>query len=105
MAHKKLTKWTVEEERVLTDQVTRNANNLTEAFRKTSRLTSRTKAACVYHWYRVMSKKDTTTCFVTIGKKTINKNRKIVTANTSDNTERVTVSWWKKLLTLLHLDK
>ena len=95
-------KWTTEEERVLVDQVTRSANNIQEAFRKTSRLIDRTEAACMYHWYMVISKRENPSlCFVTIGHKTKNVNRKIVASNTSDNTEKISVSWWKKFLSLL----
>lgn len=98
----KRTKWTIEEERVLIDQITRNANNLTEAFRKTARFIDRTEAACVYHWYAVVSKrKDSSVCFATIGYKTRNVNRKNVASNTSNNTEKISISWWKRFLNLL----
>ena len=95
-------KWTIEEERVLIYQITRSANNITEAFRRTSRLIDRTEAACMYHWYMVISKReDPSVCFVTIGQKTRNINRKVVHAKTTDNTEATTVSWWKKVIKLL----
>lgn len=98
----KVKRWTAEEERVLTDQMTRNANNFAEAFRKTSELIDRTPSACTYHWYGVMSKRgDVGVIMSTIGYKTVNVNRKIVSASTSDNTEKVTVSWWKKFLSFL----
>lgn len=95
-------KWTTEEERVLIDQITRNANNLREAFRRTARLTDRSEKACELHWYLVVSKRDNTSvCFTTIGYKTKNVNRKNVASNTSDNTEKTTVAWWRKFLTFL----
>lgn len=53
-------KWTTEEERVLVDQITRSANNIKEAFRRTSRLIDRTEAACIHHWYTVVSKRERT---------------------------------------------
>ena len=94
-------KWTTEEERVLVDQITRSANNIQEAFRRTSKLIDRTEAACVYHWYMVVLKKeDPSVCFVTIGHKTKNVNRKNVASNTSDNTETST-SWWRRFLSFL----
>lgn len=100
MANKK--RWTIEEERVLIDQITRNANNITEAFRRTSRLIDRTEAACVYHWYQVISKRENpSVCFVTVSQKTKNVNRKNVTSNTSDNTEKTTISWWRRFLDFL----
>lgn len=95
-------KWTTEEERVLVDQITRSANNIKEAFRKTSGLIDRTEAACMYHWYGVVSKrKDLSVCFVTIGYKTKNVNRKNVTPNTSNNTEKTSTSWWIRFLSFL----
>lgn len=93
-------RWTAEEDRVLTDQVTRNAHNLAEAFRKAARLTDRSYDACKQRWYYVLCK-ETTVCYATIGYKTRNVNRKVVSQKTSDNTEKTTVSWWKKFLSLL----
>lgn len=92
--------WTAEEDRVLTDQVTRSAHNLAEAFRKTARLTNRSYSACRQRWYDVLSK-EPTVCYTTIGYKTRNINRKVVSQKTSDNTEKTTVSWWRKILSLL----
>lgn len=95
-------KWTIEEERVLIDQITRRATNLKEAFERTSRLIDRTEAACKEHWYMVVSKRENSSvCFVTIGHKTKNINRKVVHAKTTDNTEVTTISWWKKVIKLL----
>lgn len=95
-------KWTVEEEQVLTDQIKRNANNLTKAFRKASSLINRSPGACAYHWYGVMLKNpNTAVCLVTVGYKTKSINRKLVADNTSDNTEKTTASWWKKFLAFL----
>lgn len=90
-------KWTTEEERVLIDQITRSANNIKEAFRRTSRLIDRTEAACMYHWYGVVSKReDPSVCFVTIG-----LNRKNVASNMLDNTEKTSTSWWRRFLSFL----
>ena len=101
MTNKK--RWTVEEEQVLIDQIKRSANNITEAFRRTSRLINRTEAACTYHWYVVISKRENpSVCFVTVGQKTKNVNRKNVALNTSDNTEKTTISWWKIFLNFLN---
>ena len=95
-------RWTAEEEQVLTDQIKRNANNLMEAFRKAGNLINRSPGACAYHWYGVMLKNsNTAVCLVTVGYKTKNINRKVVTDNTYNNTEKTTVSWWKKFLAFL----
>lgn len=99
----KRTKWTTEEERVLVDQITRSAN-LTEAFKRTSELINRTKAACRYHWY-VVQKRDTSVCLVTIESKdktkTKNGNRNKTVSGISDNEEKTSISWWKKVLNFL----
>lgn len=95
-------RWAVEEEKVLTDQITRNAHNLAKAFKEASRiLETRTVLSCKQHWYYTLSKKGTAVCFTTIGYRTRNINRKVVSKHTSDNTEKTTVSWWRKLLKLL----
>lgn len=100
----KRTKWTTEEERVLVDQITRSAN-LTEAFKRTSELINRTKAACRYHWYKVVQKRDTSVCLVTIESKdkpkTKNVNRNKTVSGISDNEEKTSISWWKKVLNFL----
>lgn len=100
----KRTKWTTEEERVLVDQITRSAN-LTEAFKRTSKLINRTEAACRYHWYKVVQKRDTSVCLVTIESKdktkTKNVNRNKTVSGISDNEEKTSISWWKKVLNFL----
>lgn len=100
----KRTKWTTEEERVLVDQITRNFT-LTDAFIRTSRLIDRTEAACRYHWYKVVQKRDTSVCLVTIESKdkakTKNVNRNKTVSDISDNEEKTSISWWKKVLNFL----
>lgn len=98
----KVFRWSSEEERVLIDQVTRHAYNLAEAFREASRLIDRSSDACKQHWYHTLSKKGiNSVCLATIGYKTKNINRKVVRANTSDNTENTTISWWKRFINFL----
>ena len=95
-------KWTADEERVITDQITRNANNVSKGLKKAAVLLGRTYSACKGHWYLVMLKRgDTAPCFATIGFKTKNVNRKIVSSKTTDNTEKTTITWWKKIVKLL----
>lgn len=95
-------RWTVEEDRVLVDQIKRNANNIRRGLRNSARLLERTFSACENRWYSVILKsEDTAVCLATIGYKTKNINRKVVSEHTSDNTETVKVSWWRKFLTLL----
>jgi hypothetical protein len=51
-------------------------------------------------WYYHLSKKPDTKCFITIGVKSKNMNRKIVTKYTSDNTVTTSESIWQKILKL-----
>lgn len=95
-------KWTAGEERVITDQITRNANNVSEGLKKAAVLLDRTYLSCKGHWYLVMLKReDTAPCFATIGFKTKNINRKVVSSKTTDNTEKTTITWWRKIVKLL----
>lgn len=77
-------KWTVEEEKVLTDQIKRNENNLQKAFRKTGVLIDRTAGACCIHWYGVMQKRNS-----------------ISVVTVRNNTEKPAESWWKRFLFFL----
>ena len=98
-------RWVIEEDRVLLDQITRHANNLHDGFRETARLTGRTTDACKVRWYNsVIKRPETAICFATVGKGTQNVNRKTVSKQTSDNTEKKTIKWWKALLEFLKLD-
>lgn len=92
-------RWTADEEKVIADQVSRHANNLTEAFNEAARILERTPKSISHRWYNKCCKE--AVCFATIGYKKRNINRKIVFNNTSDNTETTTISWWKKFLKLL----
>lgn len=97
-------RWTAEEDRVLIDQVKRHANNLEDGFREAARLLNRTKNACRYRWYySTVHNPETNICFATIGYRTKNVNRKIVSKKTSDNTERNSYHWWRSILKLLKL--
>ena len=94
--------WTAEDERVIADQIKRNANNICRGLKNSARILGRSFPACKHHWYTVMLKRENAAvCLATIGYRTKNVNRKVVSEYTSDNTETVKVSWWRKFLTLL----
>lgn len=98
-------RWIIEEDRVLLNQMTRHANNLHDGFRETARLLNRTEDACRQRWYNsVIKRPETAICFATVGKGTQNVNRKIVSKQTSDNTEKKPAKWWRALLKFLKLD-
>lgn len=97
-------RWIAEEDRVLIDQVKRHANNLKEGFRVSARLLNRTEDACRLRWYKfVIHSPEVNVCFATIGYRTKNVNRKIVSKRTSDNTEKKSARWWKSILKFLKL--
>lgn len=94
-------RYTNEEDKVIIDCVKRNPQNLTEAFKKAERLLeNRTFTSVMNRWYYHLSKKPDTKCFITIGVKSKNMNRKIVTKYTSDNTVTTSGSIWQKILKL-----
>lgn len=94
--------YTNEEDRVIIDCVKRNPQNLTEAFKKAERiLEDRTFVSVMNRWYYHLAKKPDTKCFITIGVKSKNMNRKIVTKYTSDNTVTTSESIWQKILKFL----
>lgn len=93
-------RWTDEEEQVLISQVKIHSRNLAEAFRVTSTMIDRTEDSIRQHWYLKCNKESY--CFLTVGNRTININRKIVTPNTSDNTDRISATKWAKILAILN---
>lgn len=94
-------RWSKEEEQVLLNCVKENPNNLQKAFKLAAIELKRSISSCSNRWYQTLNK--TEVCFVTIGTKTKNKNKKIVTDNTSDNTETVKATIWEKIKKLLKL--
>ena len=93
--------YTLEEDNVILDCIKRHPQNLREAFAKASRiLENRSEMSIKIRWARYLSKKENNTCFITLGKKTKNINRKIVRFNSSDNTETIKISIWNKILKL-----
>lgn len=93
--------YTNEEDKVIIDCVKRNPQNLLEAFRKAERLLeNRSLVSIANRWYKKLVKRYDTKCFITIGVKSKNMNRKIVTKRTSDNTITISESIWQKILKL-----
>lgn len=93
--------YTPEEDKVILDCVKRHPQNLREAFAKASRiLETRSEMGVKIRWNRVLSKQENNSCFMTLGTKTKNINRKIVRFNSSNNTETIKISIWNKILKL-----
>ena len=101
-------RWSEDEDRVVLDQVRRNASNLTYAFEKASELLEgRTKQACSMRWYMVLAKRpETNICFATVSNDSQIVNKKRLTKKEIESQESesedttVVTSWWNRLLNL-----
>lgn len=94
-------RWTDDEEKVVIQEVIKSPNNLEEAFRKAAEKLGRTSGAIHVRWHHGGLRERSGVCFVTYGRKTVNSNRKVVRANSTDNTRRVTNSIWSRFMNLL----
>lgn len=92
-------KWTDEEEQVLISQVRNNPNNLSRAFRATSDVIDRSSHSIEQHWYT--KTRHLEPVFMTVGSKTMNVNSKNTVKY--NNTERVKLPIWRRILRLLGL--
>lgn len=93
-------RWTKEEDDRLIKIISHNPQNLVEAFRQASIILVRSEKAISERWYKTLAKKSNT-CFITIGSKTVNRNRKVVSINTTDNTTQNKISKWRRILNIL----
>ena len=94
-------RWTNDEEQVIISKVRQYPNNLTKAFREASVELERSERAICQHWYNVIRNNEIV--FMTIGSKTKNINTKNTIQGGYDNTEKVKVSIWRRILKLLGL--
>ena len=96
-------RWTKEEDKVLITQVQKHCDNLSMAFRETSRiLGDRSFLAIQYRWYAYLkNREENTVCFVLAGKNYSLKNSKKSSKNIKLKKHRVTI--WTKIKKLLNL--
>lgn len=80
-------RWTEEEDRLLAQAITANPANIKKALMQVSKTLNRTYSACNFRWYRVLSitqnSTKASTLFMTVGSKTIYKNRKNSSSNSA----------------------
>lgn len=80
-------RWTEEEDKLLAQAITANPANIKEALMQVSKTLDRTFCACHFRWYRVLSitqnSTKTNTLFMTVGSKTVYKNRKNSSSNST----------------------
>lgn len=80
-------RWTEEEDRLLVQAITANPTNIKEALMQVSKTLDRTFYACHLRWYRVLSitqnSTKASTLFMTVGSKTVYKNRKNSSSNST----------------------
>lgn len=94
-------RWTDKEEQVLISQVQQSPNNLSKAFKATGKLLRRSERSVTLHWYN--NTRHNNTVFMTVGPKTRSVNTKNTIHGKYDNTERVQLSIWRRILKLLGL--
>lgn len=99
-------RWTNEENNILVQAITANPHNIKEACRHAAtKLEGRTIVACSTHWYRESSSMNNTTklgvSFMTVGSKTIYKNRKNNSENSKIKPQSFTL--WSKIKNFLRL--
>ena len=94
-------KWTNEEEQVLINQVRQHPNNLQNAFKATSGIIGRSAHSIEQRWYGKIRHSETV--FMTISPKTKNINTKNTVQGGYNNTERVQLSIWRRILKILGL--
>ena len=92
-------RWTEDEELVIFRHVGASPYNLKRSFENASEELGRTVKAVELRWYTKLCKEQVT--FLTYGRETLNRNRKNVYVNSSDNTETKRKSLWKKICSLL----
>lgn len=94
-------RWTNDEEQVLISQVRQHPNNLVRTFKETSELLERSEHSVRLHWYN--NTRHNNIVFMTVGPKTKNINTKNTIHGKYDNTERVQLPIWRRILKLLGL--
>lgn len=98
-------RWTKEEDRLLIQAIAANPTNIKEALMQVSKTLDRTFYACHFRWYRVLSITQNltkaSTLFMTVGSKTVYKNRK----NSSNNsiTKPVKSNLWNTIKKFLKI--
>nr|DAX67888.1 MAG TPA: MYB PROTO-ONCOGENE PROTEIN, TRANSCRIPTION REGULATION, MYB, C-MYB.58A [Crassvirales sp.] len=96
-------RFTKEEDRLILSTVAKNPHNLSECFREVATKINRSPKCIANRWYHYLSKKDsndkTNTIFVTVGKKSVNYNRKTAMENTQQP-EKQRSGIWKTIFKL-----
>ena len=94
--------WTPEEDKELVKCIENSPQNIREACRQfIASHPDRTFAATHNRWHKKL-RDETNVCFMTLGKKKYNRNRKVVIPiKTSDNTQPVRRSKWRRILDII----
>lgn len=94
-------RWTNDEEQVVIAKVRQHPNNLKEAFREASIELDRSPGSITQHWYRNIRHNEIV--FMTVGPKTKNINTKNTIQGGYNNTGRMQLPIWRRILRLLGL--
>lgn len=96
-------RFTKEEDSLILSTVAENPHNLSKCFREIAIKINRDPKSIENRWYHYLSKKDsndkTNTIFVTVGKKSVNYNRKTAMENTQQP-EKQRSGIWKTIFKL-----
>lgn len=90
-------RFTKEEDRLILSTVEKNPHNLSECFKELAIKLNRNPKSISNRWYHYISKKDsndkTNTVFITVGKKSVNYNRKTTIKNTQQPEKKKSSIW------------
>lgn len=96
-------RFTKEEDSLILSTVAENPHNLSKCFREIAIKINRNPKSIGNRWYHYLSKKDsndkTNTVFITVGKKSVNYNRKTAMENTQQP-EKQRSGIWKTIFKL-----
>lgn len=96
-------RFTKEEDNLILSTVAENPHNLSKCFREIAIKINRDPKSIENRWYHYLSKKDsndkTNTVFITVGKKSVNYNRKTAMENTQQP-EKQRSGIWKTIFKL-----
>lgn len=96
-------RFTKEEDSLILSTAAKNPHNLSECFREVAIKINRGPKSIANRWYHCLSKKDsndkTNTVFITVGKKSVNYNRKTAMKNTQQP-EKQRSGIWKTIFKL-----
>ena len=97
-------RWTVEEEKLIKEEVKKSPTNLTVAFKATAKKVGVTWQSVAKHYYKAIQKKNSDKLFLTISSRKEAHNYKVTRKGkgaTKYQPEKTKKSKWKRILAIL----